>query len=133
MEDLVFRKATPADLPFLIASWIDARAAIKAFAEATPQRTAGSLQMETFYVDPIYRGQGLAARIVDRVIRCFESVATSEKFAEITLFEGNAEALRAYQKARFHLHRKGDPGNALFRTLTGSAGFIQLQKPIYAV
>ena len=113
--------------------WIDANAAIKAFADATPQRTAGALQMETFYVEPGSRGQGITARIIDSVIRRFDSAATSAKIAEITMLEGNAEALRAYQKAGFHIHRKGNPGNALFRTLTGSAGFIQLQKPIYAV
>jgi GNAT superfamily N-acetyltransferase len=112
--------------------WIDAKAAIKAFAEATPRRTAGTLQMETFYVDPSSRGQGLAARIIDSVIRSFDSVVMSAKIAEITMLEGNAEALRAYQKAGFHIHRKGAPGNALFQTLTGSAGFIQLHKTIGA-
>ena len=89
--------------------------------------------METFYVDPVCRGQGLTERIINSVIRRFDSVATSAKIAEITMLEENAEALRVYQKAGFHIHRKGDPGNALFRTLTGSAGFIQLQKSIYAV
>ncbi len=113
--------------------WIDANAAIKAFADATPQRTAGALQMETFYVEPGSRGQGITARMIDSVIPRFDSVVTAEKIAEITMLEENAEALRAYQKAGFHIHRKGNPGNALFRTLTGSAGFIQLQKPIYAV
>lgn len=112
--------------------WIDAKAAIKAFADAIPQRTVGALQMETFYVEPSCRGQGLTVRIIDSVIRRFDSVVTSAKIAEITMFEGNAEALRAYQKAGFHIHRKGDPGNALFRTLTGSAGFIQLHKTIGA-
>lgn len=110
--------------------WIDAKAAIKAFADATPQRTVGALQMETFYVEPGYRGQGLTVRIIDSVLRCFDSIAASAKIAEITMFEGNSDALGAYQKAGFHIHRKGDPGNALFRTLTGSAGFIQLHKTI---
>ena len=112
--------------------WIDAKAAIRSFADAIPQRTAGALQMETFYVEPNYRGRGLAVRIIGSVIRHFDSVVTSAKIAEITMLEGNAEALRAYQKAGFHIHRKGDPGNALFRTLTGSAGFIQLHKTIGA-
>ena len=110
--------------------WIDAGAAIKTFADAIPLRTTGALQMETFYVEPSCRGQGLTVRIIDSVIRRFDSVVTSAKIAEITMFEGNAEALRAYQKAGFHIHRKGEPGNALFRTLTGSAGFIQLHKTI---
>ena len=113
--------------------WIDARDAIKAFAAAAPQRTVGALQMETFYVEPSCRGQGLTSRIINSVIRRFDSVAASARIAEITMLEENAEALRAYQKAGFHIHRKGDPGNALFRTMTGSAGLIQLQKPIYAV
>ena len=113
--------------------WIDAKAELKALADATPPRTAGALQMETFYVEPSWRGQGLTARIIDSVVRHFDRCGTPAKFAEITMLEGNAEALRAYQKAGFHIHRKGNPGNALFRTLTGSAGFIQLQKPIYAV
>lgn len=112
--------------------WIDAKAAIKAFADATPQRITGALQMETFYVEPSCRGQGITARIIDSVIRHFDSFGTQPKFAEITMLEGNVEALRAYQKAGFHIHRKGDPGNALFRTLTGSAGFIQLHKTIGA-
>ncbi|BCO26254.1 hypothetical protein MIZ03_1134 [Rhodoferax lithotrophicus] len=112
--------------------WIDAKAAIKAFADATPKRTAGALQMETFYVEPSFRGQGITVQIIDSVIRSFSNVVMPAKIAEITMFEGNAEALRAYQKAGFHIHRKGDPGNALFRTLTGSAGFIQLHKTIRA-
>ncbi|TXT39547.1 MAG: hypothetical protein FD135_2091 [Comamonadaceae bacterium] len=112
--------------------WIDAKAAIKAFADATPKRTAGALQMETFYVEPSCRGQGLTARIIDSVIRRFDSVVVPAKIAEITMLEGNAEALRAYQKAGFHIHCKGEPGNALFRTLTGCTGFIQLHKMIRA-
>jgi len=112
--------------------WVDAKAAIKAFADAAPQRTAGALQLETFYVEPSCRGQGITVRIIDCVMRCFDSGFTPAKIAEITTFEGNAEALRAYQKAGFHIHRKGDSGNALFRTLTGSAGFIQLHKTIGA-
>ncbi len=112
--------------------WLDAKDAIKAFAAATPQRTAGALQMETFYVEQSCRGRGLTERIINSVICCFDPVVTSAKIAEITMFERNSDALRAYQKAGFHIHRKGDPGNALFRTLTGSAGFIQLHKMIRA-
>lgn len=110
--------------------WIEARAAIKAFADAIPLRTVGALQMETFYVEPSCRGQGLAVRIIDSVICNFNRVLTSAKIAEITMFEANAEALHAYKKAGFHIHRKGDPGSALFQKLTGSSGFIQLHKII---
>jgi len=112
--------------------WLDAKDAIKAFAAATPQRTAGALQMETFYVEPSCRGRGLTERIINSVIGRFDRVVTSAKIAEITMLEENANALRAYQKAGFHIHRKGIPGDALFQTLTGSAGFIQLQKTINA-
>ncbi len=112
--------------------WLDAKDAIKAFAAATPQRTAGALQMETFYVEPSCRGRGLTERIINSVIGRFDRVVTSAKIAEITMLEENAKALRAYQKAGFHIHRKGIPGDALFQTLTGSAGFIQLQKTINA-
>ena len=112
--------------------WIDATVAIRAFADAIPQRTVGALQMETFYVEPSCRGQHLTARIIDGVIRQFNSVDPSAKIAEITMLEGNAEALRAYRRAGFCIHRRGDPGNGLFRTLTGNAGFIQLHKTISA-
>jgi GNAT superfamily N-acetyltransferase len=110
--------------------WLAANAAIKAFANATPQRTPGALQMETFFVEPNCRGQGLTARIIDHVISHLASADSPAKLAEITMLEGNAEALNAYQKAGFHVRQNGVPGSELFRTLTGSARFIQLYKSI---
>ena len=107
--------------------WIDAKAAIKAFSNASPQRTPGSLQMETFFVEPDCRGQGLTSKIIADVTRLFHSALLSPKIAEITLLERNSEALRAYEKAGFHIYRKGAPGNPLFKELTGSVGFIQLR------
>ena len=110
--------------------WLGAKNAIKAFADATPQRTAGALQMETFYVEPSCRGHGLTTRIIESVISHFGNVVAPGTLAEITMLDGNSGALRAYQKAGFQIHRKGVSGNALFRTLTGSDGFIQLSKEI---
>ncbi len=112
--------------------WLNAKVAFKAFADATPRRNAGALQMETFYVKPSSRGQGLTTRIIQSVISHFGSVVTPGAIAEITMLDGNSEALRAYQKAGFQILRKGVPGNALFRALTGSTGFIQLHKTIGA-
>ncbi len=105
--------------------WLDAGSALKAFADALPRRTPGALQMETFYVEPGSRGQGLTTRLIDQVLHSFDR---SAEIAEITLLEENTQALRAYRKAGFHIHCKGDPGSTHFRTLTGSAGFVQLQK-----
>lgn len=110
--------------------WIDAKVSITAFSEANPQRTAGALQLETFYVEPSYRGQALTVRIIDSVIRHYVSIPTSAKIAQITMLEENVEAFHAYQKAGFQIHGKSVPGSALFRSMTGSAGFLQLYKTI---
>jgi GNAT superfamily N-acetyltransferase len=110
--------------------WVEAKVAIKAFADATPQRTPGALQMETFYVKPNSRGQGLTARIIDKVLSQFGAADSSIKVAEITMLEGNDKALSAYQKAGFSIRHRSQLSNEIFRTLTGSAGFLQLHKPI---
>jgi hypothetical protein len=108
--------------------WLEAKVAIKAFADATPQRTPGALQMETFYVAASHRGQGLVTRMINKVLELIDGADSSVKLAEITMLDRNIVALNAYQKAGFCIRERGEPSSELFRALTGSTGFIQLYK-----
>lgn len=102
--------------------------ALRAFAQVSPVRTPGALQLEAFYVAPDFLGQGLVDRLIASVQQAFAASGRLPQRAEISLLQENTRALRAYTHAGFSLKAKSPAPPALFVDLTGSAGMIQLQK-----
>jgi ribosomal protein S18 acetylase RimI-like enzyme len=64
-------------------------------------RTEGALQFEHVYTAPEYRGQGLAAQVIEEQIKLKKAQNPELKKAEIILFKTNESALKAYQKLGF--------------------------------
>jgi ribosomal protein S18 acetylase RimI-like enzyme len=110
--------------------WNAGRAGIKAFSGCAPHRTPGALQMETFYVDPGSRGRGITAHLIEAVLSSFRAASLAPEAAEISLLNGNREALRAYEKAGFQLHWKSNTDSPFFEQLTGCSGFLQLRRAL---
>jgi len=115
---------------FLGISRLRSRASfIRALAAVAPKRTAGSLQLESFFVAPEFRGAGLAAALTSYCIS--ETTARSTTtHAEISLLAENTAAARAYRSAGFESFWHTPANDPLFAERTGSAGFVQLRRTI---
>jgi len=64
------------------------------------ERKPGVLQIDSIAVFDGFRGQGLVAQLIEAQLRRFARSATE---AQIICMDTNAAAIRAYQKAGFHL------------------------------
>lgn len=64
-------------------------------------RTEGALQFEHVYTAPEFRGQGLAAQVIEEQIKQHKAQNSKLNKAEIILFKTNESALKAYSKMGF--------------------------------
>jgi|WetSurMetagenome_2_1015567.scaffolds.fasta_scaffold409484_2 ribosomal protein S18 acetylase RimI-like enzyme len=74
---------------------------IKIVETADIPREPGALQLESIYVAPEFRGQGITGKLIDRHIEIQRSVNTSIKKAQIQLMAENKNAISAYLRAGF--------------------------------
>lgn len=65
------------------------------------EREEGSLQFEHIYTTPEFRGQGLAAQVIEEQIKQHKAQNTKLEKAQIILFKTNESALKAYSKMGF--------------------------------
>lgn len=64
-------------------------------------REEGALQIEHVYTDAAYRGQGLAAQVIEQQIQQYKHLQPEVKKAQIILFKTNQNAVNAYSKLGF--------------------------------
>jgi len=107
--------------------WIAAKQGIRALSQATPPRTHGTLQMESFFVHPESRGKGLTARLIADIRAWYRSQNVVLPGCEISLLAENTAALSAYRRAGFDVQCEIRANNPVFHELTGGSGFIQLR------
>lgn len=113
-----------------VARWKARMMAIRALSASVPSRTPMTLQLESFYTRPEFRGQGATSHLIDGAIAALASRDVRPRTAEISLLAENVGAARAYMKSGFEHVWSTSPGNPRFRELTGSAGFIQMRREI---
>ncbi|MCB0759108.1 MAG: GNAT family N-acetyltransferase [Flavobacteriales bacterium] len=66
-------------------------------------RKMGDLQIEYVYVVPSYRGQGIAARLIQEHITVAGSVTPTPRTAQVQVFSNNAPAIRLYTSLGFRV------------------------------
>jgi GNAT superfamily N-acetyltransferase len=109
--------------------WRACASAIRAVGRNAPRRTALSLQLETFFVEPAHRGRGLTRQLIE------ESVVSvlresSPGAAEIVLLRENVHARAVYEHCGFSLAWQTDVRDAEFEALTGSTGYLLLRRAL---
>lgn len=92
-------------------------------------RTPGTLQLESFYISPEFRGQQLLKELIDNQITIYKKKFPTCSIAEIQLTNSNLRALRAYQKCGFEQDAVSEINNEIIPYLGGS-GKIRLSKKI---
>ena len=100
---------------------------MRALSSATPKRTPGAAQMETFYVSPPHRGKGLTRTLIRDVCDSLERDGTAFDVIEIALLDANTSARKAYERSGLSVAvetTSPDPG---FLELTGAHGFVQMR------
>jgi GNAT superfamily N-acetyltransferase len=110
--------------------WRAAKEKIQALAEAMPEKTPGTLQLETFFVVPEYRGRGLTSVLIESILAEFKKQGVSGVTAEIMFLHSNNSALQAYKKAGFQVCGMSTSANRLFLEVTGSSSFVQVFREI---
>lgn len=109
--------------------WLSRRQQFKTVSAASPRRTSGALQLETFFVLPSHRGRGLTGSLIRAIENsALEGAAAPPITAQITLLSENTTALSAYERAGFVETWRTQDISAEFTDLTGSLGYRQLAR-----
>lgn len=80
---------------------VEAAARLKIVEELNFARTPGTLQIESVYVRPDHRGQGIFGHLLDAHVRNLRGKLPVVSKAHIVLVKNNSSAFRAYEKAGF--------------------------------
>ena len=110
--------------------WRASGTRVRALASSAPHRSAGALQLESFYTAPEARGLGVSARLIAQAIAHAMAGPGGPPIAEIGLLVENEAAARAYAKAGFAPAWRTAAPNPAFREATGSVGFVQLRRAL---
>lgn len=106
--------------------WREAQTAVRMLRAVTPARSGGALQLESFFVDDRFRGQGIASRLIEHHIAAHVQSADAPATAEIILYCENAPAARAYFRSGFTLATRSDVLAEDVREALGSEGLQKL-------
>ena len=103
---------------------------LKLFTYCQIPRTPGSLQLESFYIDPNFRGQNIIQKLIENQIAIFTNQSCNT--AEIQLTNNNIRALKAYQKCGFAQDFESNTDDRLIPYL-GANGKIRLTQKLNMV
>lgn len=104
---------------------------IRLLASVAPKRSPHTLQLESFYVTPDWRGRGYTRRLIEGYFAEYSERASRALSAEISLLLENTAARRAYTAAGFDEQWSTEICPPRFRELTGSNGFCQLRRTLF--
>ena len=113
--------------------WRAHASSVSVVASCSPKRTAGALQLETFFVEPQHRRNGMTGQLIEYAIVEHSNASSAPEHAEITLFRENEQAARAYVRAGFELVWETTIDTASLESLTASKGFLQLRRSLAIV
>lgn len=99
-----------------------------ALADVNIPRTPMTIQLESFYTHPEFRGKNLAQLLIE--FHLFYLQSPEIKFAEIQTVNENLPAIKAYQKAGFSMYQQTSSTDPLVYQLLGGSGKTLLQKSI---
>lgn len=104
--------------------------AISALKEVNIDRTPGSLQIESIYTSPQYRGRGLIGLLINEHITLHTTAIPTVSKAQITLLGCNEAAHSAYTKAGFVLAQEKKSDNPIILKLLFCDRKIMMEKTI---
>lgn len=110
--------------------WRERAPFIRALAAAAPSRSPQTLQLESFYTAPAFRGQGSTRRLIEGVLGVLAVGPVAPRTAEISLLAENRQAAGAYAKSGFQAVWTTPTAEEVFRGLTGSRGFMQMRRDL---
>jgi len=68
-----------------------------------PERTNGALQIESVYITPAFRGNGIVEGMIQHHMEWNQLASKQESLTEIITYDNNARAIRAYEKLGFRI------------------------------
>lgn len=108
--------------------WRERAPTIGALAACAPRRTPLALQLESFYVEPAFRGHGATTQLIEGVAQTLAHAGRLPESAEISLLQENRGAASAYLKSGFEVAWTTPHIDERLRALTGSNGFLQMRR-----
>lgn len=100
----------------------------QALSEVNIPRTPMTIQLESFFTHPEFRGKNLAQLLIEFHLSNLQSPEI--QFAEIQAVNENTSAIKAYQKAGFSAQKTTSSTNPLVHQLLGGTGKTLLQKTL---
>jgi ribosomal protein S18 acetylase RimI-like enzyme len=91
-------------------------------------RQPGALQLESFYIHPAFRGQGLLSRLIDTHIAQWQ--AQQPALAQIIALSTNYRAIKAYENCGFQVVRTMETDQARIYHYFSSPGKVLLERPL---
>lgn len=92
-----------------------------------PARTAGAVQMESVFILPEFRGQGLFQQMLQHQKSRFEGRNSAPELMQIISYDNNETAIRAYQKAGFREKLKTKIDSAFVKAHYPSCGMVLME------
>lgn len=91
-------------------------------------RQPGALQLESFYIHPAYRGQGLLARLINAHIASWQPQHPA--LAQIIALNHNFRAIKAYANCGFEVVRALETDDSRMYDYFSSPGKVLLEKQL---
>lgn len=110
--------------------WQAARPKLAQLGAIDIPRQPGALQLDSIYVRPSVRGQGLLPILLSRVMKQVAGQYPEAEKAQILLLEGNERALAAYRKCGFAEVRRIHTDNPAVAALVAGTGRILMERPL---
>lgn len=101
---------------------------IEALADVNIPRTFGTIQLESFYTIPEFRGKKLSNLLIDFHLGNLKNKAIHA--AEIITVTENQSAIRAYQNANFKIVENSTSENPLVKEILGANGKTLLRRKL---
>lgn len=93
-----------------------------------PPRSPLALQIESVYIDPNYRGQGLFKRMLDFHIETALQQRSDLSTIEMIVYDNNESALKAYSKLGFKVIHQTKLSNPEINAIFPSDGMVLISK-----
>lgn len=99
--------------------------ALKLLEQVNIERTAGAIQLESVYTKTEFRGLGLSKLLIDAHIAEHKARNPGINKAQIILMNTNVSAIKAYEKAGFHVvQQKNTSDNSILKFLPGNSKLL---------
>jgi GNAT superfamily N-acetyltransferase len=111
-------------------TWRASAEKLKIFSEVAIERRPGTIQLESFYVAPEWRGHGLAGRLIDAHIERLRAAHPEADVAQIQFVAGNTPAQKAYEREGFRVVQESWTDNPAIRRFIPGNGKVMVERVV---